>query len=288
MTTIFADFSFARDHDVETILWQTHTSFNNAYRKVLGRIGDRSQVVQKRKVDKLYRDFLKTSQSFYRAYVQRLASQYDIPELRQAAHGLELETESSAGPETLPPVLRSQLLGSCYMTLVRLGDLARYRCQHSERASKSSFDTAMTFYGLASMLDPNDGSCHHQMAVLHQQQGQQLDVIYRFHRSISILKPYALGPSNLDRALERYEAPSNSRRGSARDPSDAMTIWFLRLHASYAKGTAFTAKEELEKEVLHRLEMSVKAEEGDEGIVLKMILINMAAYDIAMEKVKGA
>ncbi|KAK8090287.1 Telomerase activating protein E.t1.c1 [Apiospora hydei] len=286
VTAIFADFAFSQKQDIETVLWSTHTMFNNTYRRVLSRIGDRSQVVQKRKVDKLYRDFLKYSQLFYKGYVQRLAGSYDIPELRQAAHGLEVEPQGVQIPGALPAAMRAALVNACYMTLVRLGDLARYRCQHAEKATKGSFDTALTYYGLASMLDPDDGTCHHQMAVLHQIQGQQLEIIYRFHRSISIDKPYELGPGNLQKAFDRHQNQSNSRRGPAKDPAEAIVSWFVKLHAHYAKGKKFSVQKELEDEVLHQLEMSVKGE-GNEDVVLKMILINIAAYDIAKENLKN-
>ncbi|KAK8026649.1 telomerase activating protein E.t1.c1 [Apiospora marii] len=283
VAAIFADFSYAQKQDIETVLWSTHTMFNNTYRKVLSRIGDRSQVVQKRKVDKLYRDFLKYSQLFYKGYVQRLAGSYDIPELKQAAYGLEVEPQGAVQTSgDLPPAMRTALVNACYMTLVRLGDLARYRCQHAEKATKGSFDTALTYYGLASMLDPDDGTCHHQMAVLHQIQGQQLEIIYRFHRSISIAKPYALGPGNLQKAFDRHQNQSNSRRGAAKDPAEAIVSWFVKLHAHYAKGKKFSVQRELEDEVLHQLEMSLKGD-GSEDVVLKMILINIAAYDIAKE-----
>ncbi|KAK8048345.1 Telomerase activating protein E.t1.c1 [Apiospora phragmitis] len=287
VTAIFADFAFAQKQDIETVLWSTHTMFNNTYRRVLSRIGDRSQVVQKRKVDKLYRDFLKFSQLFYKGYVQRLAGSYDIPELRQAAHGLEVEPQGVQIPGALPAAMRAQLVNACYMTLVRLGDLARYRCQHTEKATKGSFDTALTYYGLASMLDPDDGTCHHQMAVLHQIQGQQLEIIYRFHRSISIAKPYELGPGNLQKAFDRHQNQSNSRRsGAAKDPAEAIVSWFVKLHAHYAKGKKFSVQKELEDEVLHQLGSSVKGE-GNEDVVLKIILINIAAYDIAKENLKN-
>ncbi|KAK6843770.1 hypothetical protein PG990_004357 [Apiospora arundinis] len=285
VSVIFSDWAFAHKQDVETVLWSTHTMFNNTYRRVLGRIGDRSQVVQKRKVDKLYRDFLKTSQLFYKGYVQRLAGTYDIPELKQAAHGLEVEPQGADIPGALPAAMRAQLVSACYMTLVRLGDLARYRCQHAEKPTKGSFDTALTYYGLAGMLDPDNGTSHHQMAVLHQIQGQQLEIIYRFHRSISIANPYELGPGNLQKAFDRHQNQSSSRRGPAKDPAEAMLSWFVKLHAHYAKGKKFSVQRELEDEVLHQLEMSVKGE-GNEDVVLKMLLINIAAYDIAKENLK--
>ncbi|ORY69927.1 uncharacterized protein BCR38DRAFT_481086 [Pseudomassariella vexata] len=287
MRLIFHDFDYAAGKDVESVLWQAHTHLNGEYRRILSRLGSQAQAVQKRKVDKLYRDFLKTSQSFYRGYIQRLSSLFCIPELRQAAHAMELASADTTGQDVAPPSpLRIAILSACYMTLVRLGDLARYRCQAADKPSKNNFNIALTYYSLANTLDPDDGSSHHQMGVLYQLQQHPLEIIYYFHRSISIAKPYKLGPSNLESGFKRLENPSNTKRGAAKDPSETMTAWFLSLHAHYYLGEPFAAQAELEEEVLHRLDMSVKVE-GNGEVLLKMLLINIAAYDIASDKVKA-
>lgn len=287
MNVVSNDFQYSVEKDVEAGLWQSHTQLNAEYKRILGLLRSQNQVVQKRKVDKLYRDFLKISQFFYRGYIQRLSGRFYIPELHQAARGLDLEPSSPAPTTDSAP--GSPIRKSCYMTLVRLGDLARYRCQASDKTSKANFDTAVAYYSLASVLDPNDGSCHHQMAVLYQIQGLQLDIIFYFHRAVSIAKPYQLGLPNLEKAFKNLETQSNTKRGSGKDAvkdaTDTMTKWFLRLQSLYFQGEEFTSRLELEKEVLHRLDLTVKGD-GNEEVILKMILINIAAYGIALDKVK--
>ncbi|KAI1484906.1 hypothetical protein F5X96DRAFT_393497 [Biscogniauxia mediterranea] len=288
MQVIFHDFEYAVDKKVEHSLWQAHTFLNNEYRKVVGRLMAQSQVVQRRKLDKLYRAFLKTSESFYRVYIQRLSARFYIPELRQAACGTELESTESSTDDVSPPApLRAMVLKSCQTTLVRLGDLARYRCHISEKLSKATFDKALDYYGLANTLDPDDGSAHHQTAVLYQLQGQHLDIVYHFHRAISIAKPHELALGNLEREFRGLENSSHSKKGPVKDPSEAMITWFVRLHAFFFQGEQFSQQTELEKEVLHRMEIAMKSD-SSEAVLRKMILINIAAYDVASEKVKAS
>ncbi|KAF3022384.1 hypothetical protein E8E14_001480 [Neopestalotiopsis sp. 37M] len=299
MEVIFYDFEYAQDKDVEGSLWQTHLDVNTEYRRAIGHVNSQnsqSQVVLKRKVDKLYRDFLKTSQSFYQAYIQRLSSQFDIPELRLVAQGLKVG-EIAVAQQQPPPLasLRSKLVKSCYLTLVRMGDLARYRCQNLDKPSKTNLDIALAHYGLARMLNPDDGASYHQTAVLYQPSANHFEIIYHFLRSVCVAKPHQLGASNLEKAFKPLlpqRTQNNSRNNNARQlagqgPSAALTTWFLKLHAHYSQGVAFSAREELEKEVLHRLEVSFKAEDSEQ-LTLRLLLANIAACDLAFENIKEA
>lgn len=50
--------------------------------------------MEKRKTVKHYLDFIKSSQRFYRGFIQRLSSQFgDIPELLEVAHRCNLESK---------------------------------------------------------------------------------------------------------------------------------------------------------------------------------------------------
>lgn len=292
MEVIFYDFEYAHEKDVEGSLWQAHVVVNAEYRRVVGHVNTQNQVVLKRKVDKLYRDFLKTSQFFYRGYIQRLSGQYYIPELQQVARGLEVDPFVTPQQDPAPSAtLRAKLVGSCYLTLVRMGDLARYRYQNTEKPPKSSLDIALTYYGLAQMLDPDDGASFHQTAVLYQPSAKHLEIIYYFLRSVCVARPHKLGAANLGRAFKgllghQPGSKGNSKNVTGKDPSEALTTWFLKLHAYYYQGVIFSAREELEKEVLHRLEVCLKAE-GNEDLSLKMVLANIAACDVAFENIKG-
>ncbi|KAI1155031.1 hypothetical protein F4825DRAFT_460026 [Nemania diffusa] len=289
LKVIFHDFEYAVEKKVENCLWQCHTFLNGEYRKALGRLNTSSQVVQRRKLDKLYRGFLKTSEQFYIVYIKELSSRFSIPELQQIARKAKPQPTEQATETVSPPApLRALVLKSCQMTLVHLGDLVRYRCQLSDKFSKATFDTASDYYGLANSLDPDDGSAHHQLAVLHQIPGQHFDIVYHFHRAIAVSKPHELALQNLEREFKSPESSSQSKKGSAKDQSQAMVTWFVRLHAYFFHGKHFSQQTELEEEVLHRFEIALKSDDPDNTLLLKMILVNMAAYDISTEKVKSS
>ncbi|KAI0115921.1 hypothetical protein GGR51DRAFT_555797 [Nemania sp. FL0031] len=288
MKIIFQDFEYAAEKKVEHSLWQCHIFLNGEYRKALGRLNTPSQVVQRRKLDKLYRAFLKTSEQFYFVYIQQLAHHFSIPELQQIALKEKPQSIEPPAEKASPPApLRALVLKSCQMTLVRLGDLTRYRCQSTEKLSKTIFNTALDYYGLANSLDPDDGSAHHQLAVLHQIPGQHFDIVYHFHRAIAVSRPHELALQNLEREFKSPES-SQGKRGTSKDPSQAMVTWFVRLHAFFFHGKHFSQQSELEEEVLHRFELALKSEDPDNTLPLKMIIINMAAYDISTEKVKSS
>jgi tetratricopeptide (TPR) repeat protein len=286
MKVIFHDFEYAVAKKVENSLWQCHIYLNAEYRKTLGRLNTQNQIVQRRKLDKLYRGFLKTAESFYVVYIQNLYKRFSIPELQQFALGAQPQpTETSAEDVSPATPLRALVLKSCQMTLIRLGDLARYRCQLSDKVSKPNFDKALDYYSLANNLDPEDGSAHHQSAVLHQILDQHFEIVYHFHRAISVAKPHELAFNNLEREFKSPEGSVQARKGPVKDHLEAMATWFVRLHAFFFHGKLFSQQSELEEEVLHRVEMALK-NEGSNILLLKMILINMAAYDISTEKVK--
>ncbi|KAI0383144.1 hypothetical protein F5Y04DRAFT_40344 [Hypomontagnella monticulosa] len=289
MNVLAFDFEYAASKNVELSLWQVHTFLNGEYRKVMGRLLAQNQVVVRRKLEKQYRGFLRIAQSFYRVYIQQLSSRFYIPELHQVAHGTDIAPEKIPPPDsTPPPQLRPMILKSCQITLVRLGDLVRYRCQMAEKVSNSStnFDKALEYYGLANTIDPDDGSAHHQLAVLYQLQNRHLDIVYHFYRSVCTTKPHELGVTNLEREFRGLEGSSTARKGPIKDPSETMVTWFLRLHAYFFQGEPFSQQAELEEEVLHRIEMAMKSG-NDEAILRRMTFINIAAYDVAMEKVKA-
>ncbi|KAI8962478.1 hypothetical protein F5Y11DRAFT_191371 [Daldinia sp. FL1419] len=289
MNVINHDFEYAAGKNVEHFLWHAHTFLNGEYRKVMSRLLAQNQVVVRRKLEKQYRGFLRTSQSFYRVYIQRLSGRFYIPQLHQVAHGTDIEPEAIPPPDSTPPSrLRAMILKSCQITLVHLGDLVRYRCQMTEKLSNSStnFDKALEYYGLANAIDPDDGSAHHQLAVLYQLQARHLDIVYHFHRSICIAKPHQLGITNLEREFKGLETSSAARKGP-KDPSETMVTWFLRLHAYFFQGEPFSQQTELEEEVLHRVEMTMKSD-TDGAVLRRMTFISIAAYDVALEKVRAS
>lgn len=63
-------------------MWQLHIYINKAYRDLLNdRLRGQQNVITRRKVEKLYINYLKTAQAFYQGYFQRLQSAHGMPQI---------------------------------------------------------------------------------------------------------------------------------------------------------------------------------------------------------------
>ncbi|KOS18606.1 Protein SMG7 [Escovopsis weberi] len=289
VTTIFHDFDFAVSQNVEEALWTVHTSIKNEYGRILARARQQpSRSVEQRKVEKLYSSFLSVAHYFYKTYIQRLNARYGIDELKRAAAGIlveQLVTKDTISP--VPEALRAKVLTSCHHTLIRLGDLSRYRIQGASHSS-SSAAAALTYYSLAHHLEPQSGFALHQMGIVHLNQGNHLEIVYHFYRAWTVDKPHPLAKPNLEREFKSLLSGQPARRSSPVDREamaiEALTMWFVRLHAHFYKGQENGPKqEELEKEVVHRLEMTSR-NATSRFTLLKMALVNIAAHHVSAER----
>jgi Est1 DNA/RNA binding domain/Telomerase activating protein Est1 len=281
---------------VESHLWDAHSSINNRYRKILARYKTeerRRLVVERRKWEQRYVDFLKRSQYFYKGYIQRLTSHFDgLSELRKIAHRLQLNTLSADNRVKVSDQTEHNILLSCHATLLRLGDLSRYR--NDIRTKDRSWDMAMTYYGLANDLYPKSGNAFNQMAVISLSEGQHLNAIYHLYRALAIEEPHPVAEGNL--AIEFKKITKEWASGSkpslpkgvdpAGEVAGPLISWFVRLHAKLYKGEEFSGHDELENEVLSQMTVLLK-EQSLEGILDKIVLINIAAEYFGAERLQS-
>ena len=284
--TIFLDFEYAVRENTEDALWSLHTSINAEYRRILSRLRHSSHTVEKRKVEKMYNNFLRIAQKFYKGYIQRLSARYDVQELKRVAQGIDLH-QMDAG-DTISPVsadMGRMVLKSCHLTLLCLGDLARYRIQAKRK--NIGYETALTYYGLARHLMPQSGFAFHQMGIVNLDQENHLDVVYHFYRAWAVEIPHPNAKSNLEAEFKSLQLPKTVKGRSNPSPAqDAFTMWFVKLHARFYKGEIFSQQAELEGEVMHRLEMACRNANSGETL-LKMALINLSAHDVASATFAG-
>ncbi|KAG8419959.1 hypothetical protein J3458_004780 [Metarhizium acridum] len=279
--TIFLDFAFAVKENAEDALWTLHTMINSEYRRIQGRLKHSSHAVERRKVEKSYNNFLRVAQKFYKGYIQRLSARYDVPELRRVARGIDVEPMGSGDEiSPVPSRLSAMVLTSCHSTLLRLGDLSRYRTQ--ARHKNSGYETALTFYSLAHHLRPQSGYAQHQMGIVHLDQGNHLDIVYSFYRSWAVDAPHPNAKANLEAEFKSLQLPNSSRSRQNASPTaqDPFPMWFVRLHALFYKGETFPQQAELEGEVLHKLEIACHGEKST-ATLLKMTLVNLSAHHVA-------
>ncbi|KAM0182310.1 hypothetical protein ACHAPF_001200 [Botrytis cinerea] len=289
---IFGDFEYATKQRVQHRLWDSHSLINSRYRKLVAhyRSADqRRRAVERRKLEKHYVDFLKESQFFYKGYIQRVASHFGpLPALQRIANRLSLSPLSVDKPIKASRTLEHLLKLSCHFTLLRLGDLSRYR--NDLRTKERSWDPALGYYSLAEALYPDSGNAHNQMAVIALADGSHLDALYHLLRAVAVKEPHTLARGNL--AIE-YKKISNSwekERQSRRRPApveSALVIWFVRLHARFYKGVEFSTQSELENEVLGQLVSALK-EHSFEETLNKLVMINMAANYLATQRLTEA
>ncbi|KAL0930914.1 telomerase activating protein est1 [Colletotrichum truncatum] len=274
---IFHSFEYGTNEKVDANLWQAHSLVNTEYRKALLRLKGTQHNVLKRKLDKMYIGFLKTAQGFYIAYIQRLAAVFPIPELLRIAEGIKAENLVEENPiANVTPIVRQCILKFCHAALIHLGDLSRYRTQNRP---KVPYEAALTYYSLAHDIIPTSGFAHHQMGIIYLDEKKHLDIIYHFYRALAIDEPHPMASQNLEAELKTLQQPPTPARraGAPPDPQEAFVLWFVRLHAYFYKGEPFPQHQELEDEVIHRLEMATKAPNTRE-LLQKMVLLNMSAF----------
>lgn len=188
--------------------------------------------------------------------------------------------------------LRHAVLLSCHRTLVRLGDLSRYR--ETELITKErNWSPAIGYYDLAGSIRPSSGASHNQLAVIALADGNHLRATYHLYRALAVDEPHPTAKGNLEiefkkitAAWDKGELISSGPQRDAQGPGKALLGWFMRLHARCYKGLDFAEHDELENEVLSQLAIDLK-ERSLEGTLHKFILINIAAEYFARVRLQG-
>lgn len=98
---VHANYNDACERKIENELWEAHNKINRLFRKRMHtlRNAGRKNAVEIRKETKVYLEFLKSSQKFYRNFISELDLYHGgIVELRNVAHQLEPQRIFSALP----------------------------------------------------------------------------------------------------------------------------------------------------------------------------------------------
>lgn len=288
---IFADFESSAAVR-ETALWRAHSEGKKYFQRALSsfRKQPNDQVVATRQLVKLYSQFIKDSQRFYRQYVHDLNDAFGgIPELQAVAHQVKNYNAGGNSQPVLSPDLRKKVLYSCHQTLIYLGDLSRYRA--SDKLDKTpDFGPAIGYYGLACTLRPASGLGHHQIAVIALEQRDHLRAIYHLYRAMVVDEPHPNAASNLKLEFDKINASWDRgdliQKGSPNDPESTkrtLVGWFVRLHSMCVKGEPFRGHDELEGEVVGQLAAELKHRSLG-GTLTRMLMVNLASQHIAGEK----
>ncbi|KAF2757120.1 hypothetical protein EJ05DRAFT_56280 [Pseudovirgaria hyperparasitica] len=293
---IFSNFVLATEYNIEVQLWNTHISVNDRFRKQVKRLRESGNnlIVERRKLLKEYLEFIKSSQLFYRSYILRLDQIYGgIPAIRKEAQNwkhADVKATSLGAPSA---ELRRSLRRSCYFTLIRLGDLSRYRA--SDIDQKPNWSPAVGYYNLAIEVNPDAPNAHNQQAIISRSENDHFRTLYYLYRSVSTKDgPDAAGnmAGNLTLVFKKFRTawekrePIHSRTTRDGNPAvRALVAWFIHLHSKCYAGEDFNEHDELESEVTSQLAVQIK-ERPLEGNLHKMVLINMSAEYFATTKLK--
>jgi hypothetical protein len=319
-------FEYATAHHVESELWSAHLVVNNVYRSEnrtvcrrarhlesttdegqLKRLKER--VVERRKLQKEYLQFIKSSQRYYRQLILNLDTQIEgIPELRKIAfkwkddgmsnrvpagsRSHDLAPRTSTRPR-IDPALKDKVLRSCYQTLIQLGDLSRYRESELGDDKNRNWGPAKGYYDLAAEIYPDSGHSHNQLAVVAREDGNHFRAVYHLYRSLATKQPWPQTKGNLElefkkivNAWDKGELIKKRNPSDNANPGNALIAWFVRLHSKCYKGEDFKEHDELEGEVLSHLAIELK-EHSLDSILQKIILINLSAEYFATVQMRG-
>lgn len=195
--------------------------------------------------------------------------------------------------QRIAPALKSQILQSCYQTLIQLGDLSRYRETELGDDKERKWGPAIGYYNLAADIYPDSGHSHNQLAVIAREDGNHFRAVYHIYRSLASKHPYPQAKGNLElefkrivAAWEKGELINNNRPADGTNSARALNAWFVRLHSKCYKGEDFKEHDELEGEVLSQLAVELK-ERSLEGVLQKIILINLAAEYFSTVQLQG-
>ena len=185
-------------------------------------------------------------------------------------------------------MLRELILQSCHATLIRLGDLSRYR--ETELQTKTrNWGPAIGYYDLATEMKPTSGASHNQLAVIALADENHLRAVYQLYRAVAIDEPHAAAKGNLGlefkKILDRWQKQKLIPPEEARMPGVALQVWFLCFHAKCFQGVEFKEHGDLENEILGQLAVELK-ERSVDSMLNKMTLINIAAEYVASVSIR--
>lgn len=236
-----------------------------------------------------YARFIKDSRRYYRAYLSHVCEKYDdVPELGLIASDPEFQLDDSHARmlKAVPGHESSKLiLASCHATMIRLGDLSRYletELVPSTRIRK--WDRAMHYYRFATLINPNSGISHNQLAVIALTDANHLHALYHLYRASLAKEPHPTAQDNLKIEFRKIlNAWVKGEPLSATAKSSFVSL-FIYLHAQCNKGVDFADHDELENDILGQVIIDLKERSLQKDMLEKCCLVNIAAERYAQTR----
>lgn len=195
--------------------------------------------------------------------------------------------------------MRDALLQSCHKTLVRLGDLSRYRETELVKKGKvHNWGPAIGYYDLAITIWPESGLPYNQLAIIAEMDDDHFSALYYLYRAFCVQEPNPTARPNIEvemkkiQALEKWHKLNWSSVALAASHKNqtlglASKLCFLVLHARLYKGCSFSDHEKWENDMLSCIAVDLKIGAFATNVVTRMALINIAAEFAAGERIQG-
>ena len=196
---------------------------------------------------------------------------------------------SAGAPVRASPRLRNLLVQSCHATLIRLGDLSRYR-ETELQLKERNWGPAKGYYDLATAVDPTSGASYNQLAVIARSDGDHLRAVYYLYRALAVENPTPLARDNLEKEFKKVLNRDMEKTlipiQDAGKPGSGLQAWFVAFHANCDKGIDSKRRREQEREFLSQLAVDLKERPLD-STLSKFVLINIAAEYHAGQRDEG-
>jgi protein SMG7 len=227
--------------------------------------------VEYRKLLQRFKQFLSTEEKFWIHLVVRIQRQFGLSEARSALAALSIVPDTEPvidepdagkrdhfrfppepvknGPSQSTPSQRNNRRATLSKALVVLGDLARYREQYGDGASRhrggqerggrgargrasqpdlprtKTYDKARACYECARDLMPDEGNASHQLAILASYQKDTFESLVQYYKALCVRSAYDPAAENMGNVLSKFlEAWKRRRKGKAgRPPSEDPT-----------------------------------------------------------------
>ena len=229
--------------------------------------------VEYRKLMQRFKQFLSTEEKFWTHLVVRIQRQFVLTEARSALATLSIAVDTepdiddldagkhnhfrfppepveNAPLQPLTPAQRNNRRATLSKALVVLGDLARYREQYSEGASRTrggperggraargrgsqadlprakNYDKARACYECARDLMPDDGNASHQLAILASYQKDTFESLVQYYKALCVRSAYDPAAENMGNVLSKFlDTWKRRRKGKqgGRAPSEDIT-----------------------------------------------------------------
>lgn len=284
--------------NIEQRLWTFHTEVNGKFKGYLKSFREGSgkkKHVEKRKAEKLYVDFIKASQRFYRGYIERLTANFtNIPKVLDVARKFGRESLTVQAPKVASEEQRRVIEASCKRCIIYLGDLSRWR-ETGLRDKERNWGPAKGYYNLALSFDPAEGACYNQLALIAIHTDDHVGAVYNLHRAFAVSPPFPMATENLKVEFEKVlrlniEESYGLMDRSGDDIVSALGKRFLAFHAHcYMKPYDFVAFQQKASDILGMIAICFQDTKPGafDHLLQRACLINITAEHLAKKGMDG-